>query len=94
MAEGDRLIIDFEGARQVRQIWLANTCQDQLGTRIRRVRVEGASPEPGWSRDERLDGARYFQRIDLQARPTRRLELTFSDLEGSAPACLAELRIF
>jgi hypothetical protein len=95
LVAGQSLVAELAGAQRVDELWLANTCQRGTGPRVMRLQVRGSAGDDSWTVEAALGRAgRYFERVDLGGRRAERIQLTFAEVEGSEPACLAELRLF
>lgn len=93
-AVGHQMVVEMGGARPIKEIWLANSCSDEPGPRIRSIEIIGSDGVKKWKTEKKLVAdTRYFQRVRLKGRSAKRLTITISSIDGNGPACISELRV-
>lgn len=91
---GQQMVVEMGSTRPVKEIWLANSCADEPGPRIRRIEIIASDGVKKWKTEKKLGAnTRYFQRVRLKGRSARRLSITISSIDGNGPACISELRV-
>ncbi len=91
---GQKLVVDMGLTRPIKEIWLANSCADEPGPRIRWIEIFATDGVKKWKVKKKLvTDTRYFQRVRLKGRSAKRLTITISSIDGNGPACISELRV-
>jgi len=94
LARGGSLVLELPAASKPGEIWISNSCADGAGPRLRRVEVIASSGQARPAVATALSGkTRYFQRLSLDGKPARRIEIRALEIDGDGPACLAEIRV-
>jgi hypothetical protein len=94
LTRGGTIVVELPGGANPTEIWIANSCADGAGPRLRRIEVAVSAGASRHVVAATLAGAtRYFQRVPLAGKPASRLEVRALEVDGNGPACIAEIRV-
>jgi hypothetical protein len=94
LGRGGSFVLELPAGAKPTGIWIANSCPDGAGPRLRRIEVIASNGQARQAAAATLVGrTRYFQRLPLDGKPAGRIEIRALEIDGDGPACLAEIRV-
>lgn len=91
---GHKVVFDLGRPTAIRELHLSTACAIVEGSQATSIRISPKSDQAGRPKQFQLEpNNRYFQKINLEFKPTDKLEIELLEVSGKGPACFSELRL-